>query len=102
VDLSGFGSLLDQTVAPQVQPLPESDAGFSEDLPFQPRTIIESDVQTEIAVPDGGFQDPGSNQADMLRFFAAGLLVTVILMHVLWLRGEVERVPLEAVASSQS
>jgi len=101
VDLSGFGSLLDQTVAPQVQPLPESDAGFSEDLPFQPRTIIESDGQTEIAVPDGGFQDSGSNQADMLRFFAAGLLVTVILMHVLWLRGEVERVPLEAVASSQ-
>lgn len=100
VDLSGFGSLLDQTRAPEVQPLPEPDPGFSEDLPFQPRTVLEPG-ETEMAVPDGGFTDSGSDQADMLRFFAAGLLVTVILMHVLWLRGEVEKVPLEAVASSQ-
>ena len=100
VDLSGFGSLLDQTRAPEAQALPEPDPGFSEELPFQPRTILERE-ETEMAVPEGGFNDSGSNQADMLRFFAAGLLVTVVLMHVLWLRGEVEKVPLEAVASSQ-
>lgn len=102
VDLSGFGSLLDQTRAPEVQPLPEADPGFSEDLPFQPRTILEEQELGEMAVPDGGFRDTTSNQADMLRFFAAGLLVTVILMHVLWLRGEVEKVPLEAVVSTQT
>lgn len=100
VDLSGFGSLLDQTRAPVVQPIPEPDPGFSEQLPFQPRDIIEP-ADVEIAVPDGGFTDSGSDQADMLRFFAAGLLVTVVLMHVLWLRGEVEKVPLEAAVSSQ-
>lgn len=100
VDLSGFGSLLDQTRAPQVQAVPEPDPGFSEQLPFQPRTITEP-ADGEIALPtDGGFTDSGSDQADMLRFFAAGLLVTVILMHVLWLRGEVEKVPLEPIPSS--
>ena len=100
VDLSGFGSLLDQTRAPQVQPLPEPDPGFSEQLPFEPRTITELE-EGEMAVPDGGFNDSGSDQAEMLRFVAAGLLLSVILMHVLWLRGEVEKVPLEAVTSSQ-
>ncbi|HUR48801.1 MAG TPA: hypothetical protein VMY88_04610 [Acidimicrobiales bacterium] len=101
VDLSGFGSLLDQTRAPVVEPLPEPDPGFSEQLPFEPKDILEPE-EGEMAVPDGGFGDSSSNQADMLRFFAAGLLVTVVLMHVLWLRGEVEKVPLEAVASNQS
>ena len=102
VDLSGFGSLLDQTRAPQVQPLPEPDPGFSEQLPFQPRTITEP-ADGEIALPsDGGITDSGSDEAELLKFFAAGLLVTVILMHVLWLRGEVEKVPLEAVASTQA
>lgn len=101
VDLSGFGSLLDQTRAPAVQALPDPDPGFSQELPFQPRTILEPG-ETEIAVPDGGFGDSSSNRADMLRFFAAGLLVTVVLMHVLWLRGEVERVPLDAVPSTHT
>lgn len=100
VDLSGFGSLLDRTVAPQVQPAPEPDPGFSEQLPFQPRTITEP-ADGEIALPDdGGITDSGSDQAELLRFFAAGLLVTVILMHVLWLRGEVEKVPLEPIPAS--
>lgn len=101
VDLSGFGSLLDQTRAPEAQPIPEPDPGFSEDLPFESRTINEP-VEGEFAVPEGGFNDASSNQADMLKFMAAGLLLTVILMHVLWLRSEVERVPLETVPSSGS
>lgn len=100
VDLSGFGSLLDQTRAPQAVPTPEPDGDFSEQLPFEPRTITEPDGMQELAVPDGGFSDAESDQASLLRFFAAGLLVTVILMHVLWLRAEVERVPLE-VASGE-
>lgn len=99
VDLSGFGSLLDQTRLPEIPTAPEPDPGFSEELPFQPRTITEPDG--EIAIPEGGFNDAGSDRAELLRFFAAGLLLTVILMHVLWLRSEVERVPLEAVASTQ-
>ncbi|MBW3536170.1 MAG: hypothetical protein KY395_00170 [Actinobacteria bacterium] len=102
VDLSGFGSLLDQTRAPEAQPIPRPDGGFSEDLPFEPRTITEPVDGEEFAVPEGGFDDASSNQADMLKFMAAGLLLTVILMHVLWLRSEVERVPLETVPSSGS
>ena len=102
VDLSGFGSLLDQTRAPTAQPIPVPDGGFDEQLPFESRTILEPDGQEEFAVPEGGFNDSTSNQADMLKFFAAGLLVTVVLMHVLWLRGEVERVPLESVPSGGS
>lgn len=104
VDLSGFGSLLDQTRAPQAQTIPQPDAGFAQDLPFESRTITEPVVEggEEFAVPEGGFNDASSNQADMLKFMAAGLLLTVILMHVLWLRSEVERVPLETVPSSGS
>ena len=102
VDLSGFGSILDQTRAPDATATPEFDPGFSETLPFQSQTLDESDGTQELAVPQGGFTDAGSNQAELLKFFAAGLLVTVILMHVLWLRGEVERVPVEMVASDRS
>jgi hypothetical protein len=99
VDLSGFGSLLDQTRAPDAVPTPEPDPGFVEELPFQPGTVVEPDGTQELAVPEGGFTDAGSDQAELLRFFAAGLLVTVILMHVLWLRGEVERVPIEVIST---
>jgi len=102
VDLSGFGSILDQTRAPEAPATPEFDPGFSETLPFQSQTLDESDGTQELAVPQGGFSQPGSNQAELLKFFAAGLLVTVILMHVLWLRGEVERVPVEVVSSDRS
>ncbi len=102
IDLSGFGSLLDQTRAPEATEIPEFDPGFSESLPFESQTIREIDGSQELAVPEGGFSDAGSNQAELLKFFAAGLLVTVILMHVLWLRGEVERVPVEVVASNRS
>jgi hypothetical protein len=102
VDLSGFGSLLDQTRAPDATPIPEFDPGFSDTLPFQSQTLNESDGTQELAVPEGGFSDAGSNQADLLKFFAAGLLVTVVLMHVLWLRGEVERVPVQVIASDRS
>ena len=102
VDLSGFGSILDQTRAPDAPATPEFDPGFSETLPFQSQTLEESDGTQELAVPQGGFSQAGSNQAELLKFFAAGLLVTVILMHVLWLRGEVERVPVEVISSDRS
>lgn len=100
VDLSGF-----QASLPRSQRIQRSggevDTGFDEQLPFDlgqgeqggneppPDDIAIVEQQRASSVPDSN---------GPLVFVAAGLLATVLLMHVLWLKGEVERTPLEALA----
>ncbi|HET7488301.1 MAG TPA: hypothetical protein VFJ85_10255 [Acidimicrobiales bacterium] len=105
VDLSGFAAVKNQgrSTSPNTIALP--DPGFQETLPFGTPTTAEGEA---------GGDDPGalgagqralnasdtSSTGDRLRtlsFFAGGLLVTVLLMHVLWVKSEVNRVPLEAL-----
>lgn len=105
-DLSGFASLLPTGGAklPNVKSTPAPDPGFEGDLPFDGEngeTSVEGNSQT--AQDDGqalGGTLASSNDEEptSLRFMAAGLLVTVVLMHLLWLRDEVNREPLPAVA----
>ncbi|HVM03388.1 MAG TPA: hypothetical protein VM263_12020, partial [Acidimicrobiales bacterium] len=92
---------------PRTVPLP--DPGFQGTLPFDVpaggedgEAVEEGDVGELAAdtpdVRELGEEDASADRQRSLALFAGGLLATVLLMHVLWVKGEVKRVPLEAVA----
>ena len=107
VDLRGFTAVQSQSrrAAPRAA---EPDPGFLPTLPFAPRTGDEEVAEEggelgEVAADSPQFREIGAeeesdNRQETMMFFAAGLLATVLLMHVLWVKSEVKRVPLEAVA----
>lgn len=110
VDLKGFTNVQSQT-ARRASPLPrpiEPDTGYLPTLPFadvpegEGEELEEGGELGEVAADSPQFrelgeEDEGSNRQRTMAFFAAGLLATVLLMHVLWVRSEVKRVPLEAL-----
>jgi hypothetical protein len=103
-DLSGFAALLPTGGAklPNVRSTPPPDPGFKGALPFDGKageTSVEgSRTQSNDDQALGGTLASSNDQEpSSLRFMAAGLLVTVVLMHLLWLRDEVNREPLPAV-----
>ncbi|MGH9179901.1 MAG: hypothetical protein ACRD0N_15300, partial [Acidimicrobiales bacterium] len=111
VDLKGFTSVQSQT-ARRAAPLPraiEPDTGFQATLPFADVPEVEEEGELEGGGELGevaadspqfrelGAEDEGADRQRTMAFFAAGLLATVLLMHVLWVRSEVKRVPLEAL-----
>jgi hypothetical protein len=104
VDLSGFTALLPsgggKLPAAHSTPRAESDPGFGDTLPFHGDAASASASGKDDPAALAGqalasSDDEGSNSSWL--FLAAGLLVTVILMHVLWLRDEVNRDALPAV-----
>ncbi|MGH9282061.1 MAG: hypothetical protein ACRD0S_03890, partial [Acidimicrobiales bacterium] len=108
VDLKGFSTV--QSQARRAAPRPvEPDPGFLPTLPFATRTGEEAEEVPEEGGELGeiaadspqyrelGADDEASNRQETMAFFAAGLLVTVLLMHVLWVKSEVKRTPLEAI-----
>ncbi|MDQ3757630.1 MAG: hypothetical protein M3394_07265, partial [Actinomycetota bacterium] len=111
VDLSGFSSLLEQARQSGQSPPPrrgeqqEVDGGFDEKLPFAARSRGGSDDDgagnegDDLAIGGEGLSDDGSGRLQSLGFLAGGLLATVLVMHLLWVRSEVRRVEvLEAIA----
>ena len=112
VDLGGFNNVQAGTpraVTPRTVPLP--DPGFQGTLPFdlpegeqgEDGEAVEGGDTGELVADSPSFRELGdeenaSDSQRSLALFAGGLLATVLLMHVLWVRGEVKRVPLEAVA----
>lgn len=112
-DMAGFASLLPNggaqlPNAPRAPRAAESDNGFEQDLPFQaPGATQDEDA-------GGGEDDPvqalggrsvvssgDDERPTSLLFMAGGLLVTVVLMHLLWLRDEVNKGLLPAVEPSE-
>lgn len=94
VDLSNFASLLNrarQAPASSARPL-ELDGGFDDTLPFQPPTTIEVEPGGEVAIDslaDSDIPVVGTDTRSSLRIFALGLLVTVLFMHVMFIKGQV-------------
>ena len=113
VDLTGFTNVQSQAARRATPPrtVVPRDTGFQSTLPFdQPEDTGEEDGE---ALEEGelgeltadspefrelGAEDEGDDRQRSLALFAGGLLATVLLMHVLWVKSEVKRVPLEAVA----
>lgn len=108
IDLSGFSSIQSQARRPATR-APEVDPGFTNTLPFDTTdtTRLVGDEQAGAAEADSaagsgarelGAQDASNDRQRSAGFLAAGLLATVLLMHLLWIKGEVEREPLEVLA----
>lgn len=104
LDLSGFSSMKNQ--ARRSAPRSEApDTGFTEALPFGTTdTTRLVDENEQAAAPEDdpevrelGAEDASNDRQRSAAFLAAGLLATVLLMHLLWIKGEVQREPLEAV-----
>jgi hypothetical protein len=99
VDLSGFSSLLERARRNgQASPTgdgrraEEDDGGFNEKLPFGSRSEKgDSGDGEDVAILEEGISDDGSGRLQALAFLAGGLLATVLVMHLLWVRSEVER-----------
>lgn len=112
-DLSGFAALLPNggaqlPSAPRAPRAEGLDPGFEQDLPFQSPDQAEQEVSAgddepvqalggRSVVSSGDDERPTS-----LLFMAGGLLVTVVLMHLLWLRDEVNKGLLPAVEPTES
>jgi hypothetical protein len=106
VDLSGFAALLPSggnLPAGRSRPQQELDNGFNQQLPFdgtaatQPEAAQASGDSTETVGARPLAASRTSDKPTSLLFMAAGLLATVVLMHLLWLREEVNREPLPAL-----
>lgn len=89
VDFSSFGNQLNTRNTKPTEP----DGTFDPTLPYRPgKEIITKVLPGHRAAVSGGESKPVS-----LLMFASGLLVTAVLMHLVWLKREVDRVPLEAL-----
>lgn len=95
--LAGLNSINDLAKAPHLPGATgEPDTGFNQLLPFGAsgtQTEVGGDLPSTKLPTDSG----GNGHTTTLLFLAAGLLVTVLSMHVLWLKAQVDRVPLEAL-----
>lgn len=108
-DLSGFAALLPsgstRLPAAARSATPEPDGSFEQDLPFGARAEGESGSAGDDAQNALGEESLASSSGDdrptSLLFMASGLLVTVVLMHLLWLRDEVNREPLPAIEPTE-
>lgn len=108
-DLSGFAALLPsggaKLPAGTRTPTTEPEGSFEEDLPFGARGeggSGSSDDDSESALGEESLaSSSGDDRPTSLLFMASGLLVTVVLMHLLWLRDEVNREPLPAIEPAE-
>lgn len=104
LDLSGFSSIQNQARRPAVRSV-APDPGFTGTLPFASTNttrLLDESEQSAAPVDDPevrelGAEDASNDRQKSAAFLAAGLLATVLLMHVLWLKGEVQREPLEVL-----
>ncbi len=97
-NLSALGSLGGASNLARTPLLPrEVDPGFNELLPFQAGSegdLTEDDGSALNQTPLQA-EEASNGQTTTLLFIAAGLLATVLSMHVLWLKAQVDRMPLE-------
>lgn len=93
VDLHAYGALLDQarkSASAQHQEPP--DPGFDPSLPFKKGSDAEDGADAPKPVlGSSASENTRLDRKRSLGFLAAGLLATVLLMHAVWVRGELKR-----------
>jgi hypothetical protein len=100
-NLSALGSLgVPTNLARPPGAAPEVDGGFNQLLPFGSG---EEPPEGNVALPQGASEDSGDddNGTTTLLFVAAGMLATVLSAHVLWLKAQVDKMPLEALVPEE-
>lgn len=105
VNPSDFAALRNRVTRPAPRAQAPPDTGFTETLPFQGEGQGGDESEAELGEDQAtsgeqrelGVEDQTSDRTRSLAFLAGGLLATVLLGHVLWVRGQVYREPLEPV-----
>ena len=79
--------------------LTPGETGFSETLPFggSAQVIEEPGAGEAQVAQELGTEEARSDTRRSLGLLAAGLLATVLAMHLLWVKSEVDREPLEVL-----
>jgi hypothetical protein len=108
INMSDFAALLDSARNRPPVRFEPPDPGFQEQLPFQPgqsATEGGDDLGTtdELGPADTGMEsrlivDHRGQRRHSMSYVAGGLLVFVLMMHIVWLKAEVDRAPLEVLA----
>ncbi|MBA3653123.1 MAG: hypothetical protein H0W70_02900 [Actinobacteria bacterium] len=102
-NLSALGSLgVPTNLATPPRAPGEVDPGFNQLLPFQASGGETAD-DGSIALPSSPTESSGggNSRTTTLLFIAAGLLASVLSLHVLWLKAQVDRMPLEALVPEE-
>jgi hypothetical protein len=96
VDLSQFGSLLNPkargTGSGRVN---EPEGTYDQTLPYGERPVDKPKDDNSL-ITIGGTSIPQPSD-DWVKFIGLGSLVTALLVHVLWFKQQVDRLPLEAI-----
>jgi hypothetical protein len=97
VDLSQFGSLLNPTArgGSKSGRVNEPEGTFDENLPYGEKPLNKS-ADDDSLITIGGASIPQPSD-DWVKFIGAGSFVTAVLVHVLWFKQQVDRLPLEAI-----
>ena len=84
--------------APRPRSSSPPDTGFRETLPFADAELEPGEEAAQgPQLEEIGTEEGRSDNRRNLAALAAGLLITVFVMHLLWVKGEVDREPLEAI-----
>jgi hypothetical protein len=97
VDLSKFGSLLNPGArsGSGSSRVTEPDGTFDETLPYGERPVAKpKDDNSLITIGGASLPKPSD---DWVKFIGLGSFVTALLVHVLWFKQQVDRLPLEAL-----
>jgi hypothetical protein len=96
VDLSKFGSLLNPGAkSGGSSRVTEPDGTFDETLPYGERPVNKpKDDNSLITIGGASLPKPSD---DWVKFIGLGSFVTALLVHVLWFKQQVDRLPLEAL-----
>ena len=96
VDLSEFSGLLNGRARPTGGGRAGEDPGTYEGtLPYGERSVKEPENDDSL-ITIGGASVPKPSD-DWVKFIGAGALATALLVHVLWFKQQVDRIPLEAI-----
>jgi hypothetical protein len=97
VDLSQFGSLLNPKARNGSMPrVTEPDGTFDETLPYGEQPVKKPSDNDNTLISIGGASIPQPSD-DWVKFIGLGSLTTALLVHVLWFKQQVDRLPLEAI-----
>ncbi|MBA2610198.1 MAG: hypothetical protein H0U92_14775 [Actinobacteria bacterium] len=95
VDLSQFGALLGGNGKPTNSGA-VNEGTYDPDLKYNPSEQPAESGGGDSLITIGGASVPAPSE-DWVRFIGAGSLATALLVHVLWFKQQVDRIPLEAI-----
>ena len=107
INMSDFAALLDSARNRPPVKFEPPDPGFQQTLPFQPGQTAAAGgddlgTKAELGPADTGLEsriivDHRGRRRQAMSYVAGGLLLFVLMMHIVWIKAEVDRTPLDVL-----